>query len=105
MKIPIQIKALVFLRFIVRYNGKHFDTIEKKFWSYEKALAYKNAVLYVSENLSFLGFHIFKGWVAFYYKYSPRNYLLDRRITFSNNPNIIINKDIICNGWIAEAEE
>lgn len=65
MKIPVWIKALAFLRFAVWHDGT-----EKKFWSYEKALEYKNDVLVESENLTFKGFHVLRGWLIFYQKIS-----------------------------------
>lgn len=73
MKIPAWIKALAYLRFIVQYDGLNFRNIEKKFWSYEEALKYKNNVLDVSVNLSFTGFHVFWGWRTFYMKIRSSN--------------------------------
>ena len=93
MKTPTWIKALAFLRFIVRHDG-----IERKFWSYPKALEYKDTVLESSQNLSFLGLHVFGGWVAFYHKHSP----MRPRISFSNNNDA---ENAVVNDWIAEAEE
>ena len=65
MKIPVWIKALAYLRFVVTHDG-----IVKNFWSYEKALKYKNGVLADSEDLTFKGFHVLRGWLAFYIKIS-----------------------------------
>lgn len=65
MKIPRWIKALAYLRFTVQHDGT-----EERFWSYEKALKYKNNVLDVSKSLSFSGFHILRGWLTFYQKIS-----------------------------------
>ena len=101
MKIPAWIKALAFLRFVIRYDGKHFGTIEKKFWSYEKALEFKNAVLGVSKNLSFEGYHVLRGRTGFYYKYSGINPWISWWTPMIANPDIIINDT----GWTAEAVE
>jgi len=92
-KLPAWIKALQFLRFEVRHDG----TI-RKFWSYEKALEFKNAVLGVSENLNFVGYDVLRGWVSFYYKCTYRNY---PTITHYQNYSTINFND----GWTAEAEK
>ena len=95
MKTPTWLKALAFLRFIVRHDG-----IERKFWAYPKALEYKNTVLESSQNLSFLGLHVFRGWIAFYYKYSPTR----PRISFSNNNDAGKAVMIDFDDWTADAE-
>ena len=94
MKTPIWIKALAFLRFTVWHDGT-----EKKFWSYEKALKYKNDILADSEDLTFKGLHVLRGWVGFYIKISTNQPCLSggRRDWQSGH--------IACNGWIAEAEK
>lgn len=98
MKIPTWIKALAFLRFKVWHDGT-----EKKFWSYEKALKYKNDVLAESRNLSFFGFHVLRGLVSFYTKVSLINEFKTCVGYYEENYGGI--DDNRCNGWIAEAEE
>ncbi len=103
MKIPTWIKALAFLRFKVLHDGT-----EKKFWSYEKALKYKNDVLSESKNLSFFGFHVFGKrlkWASFYLKVSlePINGFKAPLDCYEKNYGKL--DDNHCEGWIAEAEE
>jgi hypothetical protein len=43
-----------------------FEVNGKRYWSYNKALAARKH--FTSGHVYFKGLHIFKGWIAFYYR-------------------------------------
>jgi hypothetical protein len=47
-----------------------FDVNGTKFWRYNSALEYKNAVVKSNDDIEFIGYHIFKGWLGFFYQYN-----------------------------------
>lgn len=67
MKIPIRLRSIYYLYYIVDHDG-----IKKRFWLYKSALKFQENITSKSENVNFMGYDLIKGcWISFFIKWSP----------------------------------